>query len=660
MRTGRSERSKGMMIRPFLLLILAVAFAAVLAACGDEVATPTPDTQGAPQEPTVTIVTPTPTATAISVPITTIVPAVPAPTVAPTASPDTGPELSVTDRLKANADQFQYRAGEYGGDLTIATISDPLTFNLAIATDSSSSGVLGYLFEGLTETSWLTDHVEPALARSWETSEDGMTWTFHLRDDVQWHDGAPFTARDVEFTFNEIIYNDDIPASSRAAFNFRYLDEETGKWLEAPMTVAAVDEYTIVCVLPQPFAPFLRSMGTAIYPRHILKKYVDDETFNDTWDIQTDPAEIIGTGPFTIESYIPGERVVMARNPEYWLQDNDGNTLPYLDRVVHRIVPELEDELNYFLAGIADIHGVLGEEYAQLEPLQEDGNFTIYRRGPTFGTTFLGFNVNPGSNPETDEPYMDDAKRYWFSNTQFRQAVAHVVDKERIIDEAQHGFGYPQWSSISPAAGDFHNPNVREYEYSIDRANEILDGLGWVDTDGDGIREDDQGRKIEFWMRTNQGNSVRQTVGSIIHEGMQAIGLDVDYSIVEFGELVTQLSSTYDWEAIIIGFTGGTDPHGGITLWHSGEALHLWHPLQSEPATEWEAQIDELYVNASKELDRQKRVALYQQAQAIIAENVPIIYTTLSERISAVRNVFGNMTATLYGLFDLRYVYRTD
>ena len=635
-----------------LLLLVCAVVVAIFGACANE--EPTPGARDSGQSvPSVSVIAPT----------ATITPPIPKATtrpITPPATPETDERLPVTDQLKANAEQFQYVTGEHGGQITIATISDPLTFNLAIAKDASSSGVLGYLFEGLTETSWLTDRVEPSLARSWEASEDGMTWTFHLRDDVQWHDGRPFTARDVEFTFNRIIYNDDIPASSRPAFNFRYLDEETGTWRESPMTVVAVDEHTVVCILPQPFAPFLRSMGTAIYPRHILEKHVDDGTFAETWDINTAPSDIIGTGPFTIESYIPGEQVVMARNPDYWLSDNAGNSLPYLDRIVHLIVPELADELSYFLSGVTDIHGVLGEEYAQLEPLQEEQNFTIYRRGPTFGTTFLAFNMNPGQNPETGEPYLDPRKRDWFSNTQFRQAVAHVIDKERIIDEAQHGFGYPQWSSISPAAGDFHNPNVRQYEYSIDKADEILDDLGWVDTDGDGIREDSEGRSIEFALTTNQGNHVRETVGSIVHEGLQAIGLKVDYTAIDFGEIVGQLTATYDWETVVMGFTGGTEPHGGINLWHSSEGLHLWNPNQSEPATEWEAEIDELYINGSKELDRQKRVVFYQRAQEIVAENVPLIYTTLGERISAVRNVFGNSTATLYGLFDLRYVYRTD
>ena len=170
--------------------------------------------------------------------------------------------------------------------LTLATISEPLTLNLALANDSGSTGVLGYLFEGLTEISWLTNQVEPALAESWMHSDDGLTWTFFLRKDVTWHDGTSFTAHDVEFTFNRIIYNEEINSSDRAAFNFRFLDDPAR---EAEMTVTALDDYTVQCVLPVPFAPFLRSMGTAIYPKHILERYVDSGTFDEVWDIDTDP-----------------------------------------------------------------------------------------------------------------------------------------------------------------------------------------------------------------------------------------------------------------------------------------------------------------------------------------------------------------------------------
>ena len=559
---------------------------------------------------------------------------------------------TIAEELKRNAEAFQYTIGQPGGTLTSATISEPLTLNLAVSKDAGSSGVLGYLFEGLTETSWLTDEVEPALAESWTHSEDGFTWIFLLRQDVRWHDGEPFTAHDVAFTFNDIIYNPEIDASARPAFNFRFLDEETGAWKTAPMTVTALDDYTIRCDLPVPFAPFLRSMGTAIYPKHILEPYVDDGTFHEAWGIDTDPTDIIGTGPFTIDRYEPGERVVFRRNPDYWLSDEAGNPLPYLDEIVRVIVPDLETALDKFRSGESDSYGLPGREFAELEPLQAQENFTIHRRGPGFGSEFLTFNVNPDA--------VSPTKLAWFQNLRFRQAVAHVVDKDRIIDEVQHGLGYPQWSSVSPAAGNFHNPDVRRYEYSLAEASRILDEMGWLDTDGDGTREDDDGNPITFSLVTNAQNSVREQIGEIIQQGLQDIGIAAEFQLIEFGDLVDRLTVSYDWEAIVIGFTGGPDPYSGISLWHSSESLHLWHPNQTEPATTWEAEIDDLYIRASQELDDEERVKLYRRAQAIAAENVPLIYTTQGERLTAVRNIFGNTTPTLYGIWDTRYLYRTD
>ena len=570
----------------------------------------------------------------------------------PTAAGD------IVNELRSNAEEFAYEIGTHGGALTLATISEPLTLNLALSNDTGSSNVLGYLFEGLTETSWLDDEIEPLLAESWESFDDGLRWVFRLRDDVVWHDGTPFTAHDVDFTFNQVVYNDDFNASSRATFEFRYLNDDE-EWEVSNMTVAALDDHTVEFVLPQPFAPFLRSMGTAIYPKHILEGPINAGTFTEFWNIDTDPSEIIGTGPFTIGEYTPGERVVFERNPSYWKTNDDGQRLPYLDQVVHIVVPDLEDELTLFREGTSDFHGVLGEEYAALEPLAGEENFALHRRGPGFGTTFLTFNQNRGTN-DAGEPFMDPTKLYWFRNVNFRQAVAHTLDKAAMIDGVQHGLGYPQWSSVSPAAGDFHHPGVSRYPYDIDRANDLLDDLGWIDTDGDGIREDGLGNPISFTLVTNDGNTVRQAITEIIRDGMAAAGLDVTYEVVEFGDLVSQLTTTYDWEAMVIGFTGGPDPYSGIGLWHSSESLHLWYPFQDDPVTHWESEIDRLYIEASTELDHDKRVQIYREAQAIAAEHVPLIYTTLSERLGAVRNVFGNVTPTLYGYWDIRYLYRTD
>ena len=559
---------------------------------------------------------------------------------------------TIFDELKRNAETFEYTIGEAGGSLTFATVSEPLTLNLALANDAGSSSILGYLFEGLTETSWLTDEAQPALAESWERSDDGLEWTFHLRQGVTWHDGTRFTAHDVDFTFNDIIYNDDIDASARATFNFRFLDEETDAWTEEKMTVTALDDYTVRCVLPVPFAPFLRSMGTAIYPKHILERYVNNGTFASAWDINADPTTIIGTGPFTIKSYDPGERVVLRRNLYYWLKDDADNALPYLAEVRYLIVPDQGARLGKFWTKESDVLGVLGEWHAGLKALQAIQNFTIYQRGPGFASTLLAFNMNP--NAVTPE------KRLWFENTTFRQAVAYSVDKDMIIDDIQYGFGYPQWASISPAAGDFHNPNVPRYEYDIGKANALLDDLGWRDTDGDHIREDTAGNRIEFSLLISENADTLARMTKLISQGLADIGVKANVTPIEWGELVSRLTDSYDWEAVIVGFSDGPDPHSGIDFWHSSESLHLWYPNQPQPATGWQAEIDDLYVRASQELNRAERIALYHSAQEIAAKNVPVIYTTRSERLAAVRNVFGNTTPTLYGLWDIRYLYRTD
>lgn len=183
--------------------------------------------------------------------------------------------------------------------------------------------------------------------------------------------------------------NDDFRASSRPSFMFHVLDDATGQRRAERMTVTALDDHTVRIVLPTSFAPFLRSMATAIYPRHILEPRVDDGTFTETWSIDADPTTVIGTGPFTIASYEPGRLVVLRRNPGYWLKDEAGNSLPYLDQIVRIIVSDSDAELTLFLEGEADVHGVLGQEFEELEELQQEGNFTIHSRGPGFGTNFL-------------------------------------------------------------------------------------------------------------------------------------------------------------------------------------------------------------------------------------------------------------------------------
>jgi len=540
---------------------------------------------------------------------------------------------------------------KYGGILMLSSISDPKTFNSVVAKETSSTLITGFMFEGLVETDGVTTEVKPALAESWEVAEDKVTWTFHLRKDVVWFDGEPFTADDVVFTFNDLYYNPTIPTSARDILT---IDGE-------PIKVEKVDKYTVKFITPKPFAPMLRSIGMAILPKHILESKVvkvdpstvkegkmPNQTFNYTWGVDTPPAEIIGTGPYKMKEYKPSQYVVLARNPNYWKRDAEGNQLPYIEQIRIVIVPNQDVQLLKFQAGEIDGLGIRGQDYPLLKPKERSGNFTLYNAGPAFGTNFIIFNQNPGKDQQ-GKPYINPVKLSWFTDLNFRKAVAHAIDKETIIANVMNGLGYPQHAAMSPAAKLFYNPDVPKYEYDLDKAAEILEKAGYKDRDGDGFVEDKNGNTVEFDIITNSGNTERENIGLIIQEDLKEIGIKAHFSPIDFNALVTRLTSTFDWDAVIIGLTGGVEPHNGKNVWESSGQLHVWYPRQEEPATEWEAEIDRIFNEGAQELNQEARIAMYFRWQEIVAEQLPVIYTVLPASLMAIRNKFGNLNPTAYG-----------
>jgi peptide/nickel transport system substrate-binding protein len=529
--------------------------------------------------------------------------------------------------------------GRSGGHLILSSIANPKSFNPVIAQETSTTAITGYIFEGLTRVSGVTNEVEPNLAKSWEVLPDGLTWTIHLREDVRWNDGRPFTADDVIFTYKQLVYNKDIPTSSRDTFTIE------GKEFE----VAKADDHTVVFKAPVKFAPFLRVLAQEILPRHILEESVRNGTFNSTWGVDARLAEVVGTGPFMLERYEPSQRVVLKRNPHYWRTDTAGSRLPYLDGIIILIVPNIDVSLLKFQEGETDYYPLRGSDYPILKPLERGKGFTIFRAGPAFGTNFIVFNQNPGKSGETGRPYVEPRKLKWFTNARFRRAVAHALDRQAMIDLAMNGLGYPQHSSMSPSAGFFYNPDVIEYAHDPTRAKEMLAAEGFEDRDGDGYREDPAGNKVEFNLFTNAENNVRVKIGDIIRKDLEEIGLQVHFTPLEFNNIVDKLLSTFDWDCILLGLTGGVEPHFGKNVWHSSGQLHEWYPRQKEPATEWEARIDKIFELGVQELDRNKRKELYDEWQVIVSEQVPLVYTVLPESIFAVRNKFGNLYPTAFG-----------
>ncbi len=561
---------------------------------------------------------------------------------APTSAPRAETPTS-TDR------SYQPDSGQVGGELILASITDPKSFNPITAKETSTTAITGWIFEGLTRTNGITTEVEPNLAERWEHSEDGLTWTFHLRKDVHWSDGRAFTAADVVFTFESLIFNDAVPNSARDIFTIE----------GQAIRVSKVDDHTVQVELPRRFAPFLRAMGQEILPRHKLEQSVTEGTFASTWGVSADLSEIVGTGPFMLKSYLANQRVTLVRNPLYWRKDASGQRLPYLERIIFVVVSTMDVALLKFVTGETDYYPMIAAHYPILKPTEAEGNFTIYELGPGRGSNFLFFNQNRGREPQTGGPYVDPAKLSWFTNQDFRRAVAYAIDRQFIIDMVMNGLGSPQYGPMTVSEGYFYNANLPHYDHDPKKARQILREAGFIDGDGDGIVEDAGGQPVEFVLVTNAGNTERQKIAEVIRKDLEVIGFKVHYTLMEFNALVTQLDTTYGWDAVILGLTGGIEPHFGRNVWYSSGQLHMWYPKQEKPATEWEARIDEIFDQAVQELDRTKRKVLYDEWQQIVAEQLPLIYTVVPERLVAMRNKFGNIHPTGYGgvLWNLEEIY---
>jgi len=539
-----------------------------------------------------------------------------------------------------HTDTLKKGASKYGGTLLLSTTSDPKSFNEIIAKESSTSRAIGFLFEGLTKTNGVTTEVEPCLAEEWNISGNGLVWTFFLRKDVKWFDGKPFTSDDVLFTYNSLIYNKDIPSSARDIFTIE------GKQIK----FEKIDDYTVELTLPIAFAPLLRLLGQSILPKHALEEAVKAGKFNSTWGVDTLPSKIIGTGPFMLTEFKPSERLVYTKNPNYWQKDKEGKSLPYIDKIVSLIVEKDDIQLVQFESKEIDVLSIREKDFAYLKKKEQKGNYTVYDCGPSFGTNFISFNQNPN--------VVKQPKLSWFRDKNFRKAIAQSIDKQTIINNVMNGIGYPQDAAMEKAAVIFHNPFVTRYEYDLNEAKRILVDAGYKDNDGDGIIEDKGGNPIKFTLITNADNTIRQSIGTIIVTDLKKLGMDVSFTPMEFNSMVTKLTSTYDWDAVLIGLTGDVEPHGGKNVWTTDGHLHLWNMKPTDAKQlkiwekylpSWETELDSIFNKGVSELDVAKRKALYWRWQEIVAEELPVIYTVNGAALHGVRNRFGNLQPTSYG-----------
>ena len=533
--------------------------------------------------------------------------------------------------------------GQTGGIFIQSEAGELATLNPLVASDASSGAAIGLLLGALTSYDWVKGEVIPGLAKSWDIGKDQKTFTFHLRKGVFWSDGAPFSADDIIFSY-ECYYDDRFP--NRTKF-FLTIEGE-------PCKIEKLDDYTVRITSPEVYAPFLSFVaGVSILPKHKLQNAFDEGTLLKEWSISTaknNPEDIISLGPCVLRSYRPGERIVYARNPNYYAIDKNTTRLPYIDYIIAKMVSDTNAMTVVFAQGQTDSETIRPGDVAWVKRSSKTHDFRIIDRGPSSSRTFIWFNLNPGKNAD-GKPYVDPNKSKWFNNLIFRQAVSYGIDRDGIVEGVLFGRGAPQHSSVSIANKKWHNPNIKKYPYNPEYARELLISEGYFYNDENELFDAD-GNRISFKLQTNKENDIRTEMATVFKENMYALGIEVILQFVDFNTLVMKISDSFEYDASLLGLTSGSgEPASGMDVYSSGGRMHMWHPQQKEPATKWEARIDELMKSQLTTLNVDDRKKYYFEVQEIMAEQQPFIHLVTPNLYSGIKNKWQNVNVpTLGGL----------
>ncbi|MGC1104967.1 MAG: ABC transporter substrate-binding protein [Candidatus Acidiferrales bacterium] len=538
--------------------------------------------------------------------------------------------------------------GRFGGSITVAVRSDPKTLNPVLAVDEATREIIDCMNADLIHINRETQQTEPALAKSWSVSHDGRSYTLQLRRGLRFSDGQPFTADDVVFSFQ--LYLDEKIHSSQ-----RDLLIIGGK----PISVEKIDDFTVRFQLAQPYAAAERIFdGLAILPKHLLESAYKSGTFAQSWSVSMPASQFAGLGPFRLKEYVPGQRIVLERNPYYWKADREGHRLPYIDELVFLFVPSEDAQVIRFQAGDTDVLSRFSaQNFAVLQREQAPKGYKLEDLGPGLEYNFLFFNLNnlAGKNlPQIAQ------KQAWFQDVRFRQAVSDAIDREGIVRLVYNGRATPLWSQVTPGNKMWVDASLAHPPQSLDRARELLKSAGFS-WNSAGSLVDSHGQPVEFSILSSSSNAERMKMATLIQADLTQLGMNVHVVSLEFGAMVDRLLNRFDYEAAIMGLASGdADPTSETNVWLSTGGTHLWDLTESKPATPWEAQMDQLMNQQLITLNYARRKHLYDQVQEIVAQDLPVICLASPHILIGAKDRIGNFHPAIlapYALWNIDELY---
>lgn len=554
----------------------------------------------------------------------------------------------------ADVDYLQSQAGIgiYGGSLVASTIGEgPKTFNPFNTKDNISAMMSEVMYDGLLTTHPVTGQPIPKLAKSF--SVNGNDYVIHLRRGIKWSDGKPITADDVVFTWQNIIFDGFGNTSTRDSI---IIDGKLP-------TVKKIDDYTVEFKTPQPFAPFIRMLSTPIAPKHIFEPAVKKgkEYFETFLSTNIDPKTLVTSGAFKLKEYVPAQRVVFERNPNYYMINKNNQKLPYLDKLVYLIVGDINNEVLKFEGGELDTIGLQGANVARFKELEKHSNFKVYNLGPDTGTMFVSFNLN-NRKDKNGKYFVDLKKQRWFQDKNFRQAVDYAIDRKNMVLNIANGLAAPLYTAES-LNSIYLNKNLKPYDRNIEKSKDLLKKSGyWWDKKGHLM--DKFGNHVEFNLFTNAGNTEREAIGVMVKQDLEDLGMKVNFKPIEFNSLVNKLVNTSDWDIVIMGLTGSPlEPNGGKNVWMSNGTLHMFNQRPAGYAKDdrysWEKELDYLYTQGALATTFEARKKFYDEYQKIVYEEKPFVYIYSPLRITAIRTKFKNVFPTSLGgvTYNIEEIY---
>jgi peptide/nickel transport system substrate-binding protein len=482
-------------------------------------------------------------------------------------------------------------APAYGDTLVEASIGNVSSLIPNITNDVSSREVGDLMYNGLV-TLGRELEIVPELAKSWQFSKDCLTLDFELHDKVRWHDGRPFTAADVVFTYDAMLHP-KTPSSYKADF-------------DAVDRVEATGSHTVRVTYKRPYARALLSWAMTMLPKHLLESYVKEGKIREAPQNWSAP---VGTGPYRFQEMKSGEKIVVVANPEYF------KGRPHVSRIVYRIIPSQATIFLELKAQGVDVASLTALQYKRQTEYPAFEKAYQKFRYPSSGYTYFGFNLK---DPR-------------FADRRVRLAFAHAINKQELLDGVVMGLGREATGPFRPGHWA-NNAAVKGVPYDPKRAAALLAEAGWTTRNAEGLLVKD-GKPFTFELLTNQGNDERKKVAEIIQAALREIGVGVDIRILEWAALLKEhiKKRPVGFDSLILGWSTAADPDQFV-VWHSSQmgADELNHISYASP------EADALLEAGRTSCHQAERVKFYHRLHQVLADDQPVVFLYWRDALPAI------------------------